>query len=72
MPSALYFPIDVRPWQRNHFGSANGLRCELQEQILRRAYELYEQCGRDDGMNETIGCQQNSEATQQEAKAVTA
>jgi hypothetical protein len=29
----------------------NGLRCELQEQIRRRAYEMYEQCGRDDGMN---------------------
>jgi hypothetical protein len=47
--------LRVPPWtlnrQRSHFGSENGLPCELQEQIRRRAYEMYEQCGRDDGMN---------------------
>jgi hypothetical protein len=45
---------------------------ELQEQIRRRAYELYEQRGRDDGHELDHWLQAESEVTQQKAKIVAA
>ena len=45
---------------------------ELQEQIHRRAYELYEQRGRDDGHELDDWLQAESEVTQQKAKTVAA
>jgi hypothetical protein len=45
---------------------------ELQEQIRRRAYELYEQRGRDDGHELDDWLQAESELTKQKAKTVAA
>ena len=45
---------------------------ELQEQIRRRAYELYEQRGRDDGHETDDWLQAESEVTQQKARTVAA
>jgi hypothetical protein len=45
---------------------------ELQEQIRRRAYELYEQRGRDEGHELDDWLQAESEVTQQKAKTVAA
>jgi hypothetical protein len=45
---------------------------ELQEQIRRRAYELYEQRGRGDGHDLEDWLQAESEVTQQKAKTVAA
>jgi hypothetical protein len=45
---------------------------ELQEQIRRRAYELYEQRGRDDGHKTDDWLQAESEVTQQKARTVAA
>jgi hypothetical protein len=43
---------------------------ELQEQIRRRAHELYEQRGRDEGHEVDDWLQAESEVTQQKAKGV--
>jgi len=43
---------------------------ELQEQIRRRAYELYEQRGRDDGQQLGDWLQAESELTQKKGKTV--
>jgi hypothetical protein len=43
---------------------------ELQEQIRRRAHELYEQRGRDDGHELDDWLQAESEVTQQKAQTV--
>jgi hypothetical protein len=51
--------------QRNPLG-------ELQEQIRRRAYELYQQRGRDDGHETDDWLQAESEVTQQKARTVAA
>jgi len=45
---------------------------ELQEQIRRRAYELYEQRGRDDGHETDDWLQAESEVNQQKARSVAA
>jgi hypothetical protein len=45
---------------------------ELQEQIRFRAYELYEQRGREDGHELDDWLQAESEVTQQKAKTVAA
>jgi Protein of unknown function (DUF2934) len=45
---------------------------ELQEQIRRRAYELYEQRGRDDGRELEDWLQAESEVTRQKTKTVAA
>jgi Protein of unknown function (DUF2934) len=45
---------------------------DLQEQIRRRAHELYEQRGRDDGHELDDWLQAESELTQRKAKTVTA
>ena len=45
---------------------------ELQEQIRRRPYELYEQRGRDDGHELDDWLQAESEVTQRKAKTVAA
>ena len=45
---------------------------ELQEQIRRRAYELYEQRGRDDGHETDDWLQAESEVTQQKERTVAA
>jgi len=45
---------------------------ELQEQIRRRAYELYEQRGRGDGHETGDWLQAESEVTQQKARTVAA
>lgn len=45
---------------------------EFQEQIRRRAYELYEQRGRDDGHETDDWLQAESEVTQQKARTVAA
>ncbi len=45
---------------------------ELHEQIRHRAYELYEQRGRDDGHALDDWLQAESEVTQERAKAVAA
>ena len=45
---------------------------DLQEQIHRRAYELYEQRGRDDGHELDDWLQAESEVTKQKAKTVAA
>ncbi len=45
---------------------------ELQEQIRRRAYELYEQRGRDDGHETDDWLRAESEVTQQKARIVAA
>jgi hypothetical protein len=45
---------------------------DLQEQIRRRAHELYEQRGRDDGHELDDWLQAESEVTQQKAKTVVA
>jgi hypothetical protein len=45
---------------------------ELEQQIRRRAYELYEQRGRDGGHDLEDWFQAESEVTQKEAKAVAA
>ncbi|MGO9573321.1 MAG: DUF2934 domain-containing protein [Terriglobales bacterium] len=45
---------------------------ELQEEIRRRAYELYEQRGRDDGHETDDWLQAESEVTQQKARTVAA
>jgi hypothetical protein len=45
---------------------------ELQEQIRHRAYELYEQRGRDDGHELDDWLQAESELTKQKAKTVAA
>ena len=44
---------------------------ELQEQIRRRAHELYEQRGRNDGHELDDWLQAESEVTQRKAKTVT-
>jgi hypothetical protein len=44
---------------------------ELQDQIRRRAYELYEQRGSNDGHEVSDWLQAESEVAQQKAKAVT-
>ena len=43
---------------------------ELQEQIRRRAHELYEQRGRNNGREQDDWLQAESEVTQQKAKGV--
>jgi hypothetical protein len=45
---------------------------DLQEQIRRRAHELYEQRGRDDGHEIDDWLQAESEVTKQKAKTVAA
>jgi len=45
---------------------------DLQEQIRRRAHELYEQRGRDDGHELDDWLQAESEVTQQKGKTVAA
>jgi len=45
---------------------------ELQDQVRRRAYELYEQRGREDGHNLDDWLQAESEVLQQGMKAVAA
>ena len=45
---------------------------DLQEQIRRRAYELYEQRGRGDGHELDDWLQAEAEVTQKKAKAVSA
>ena len=45
---------------------------DLQEQIRRRAHELYEQRGRDDGHELDDWLQAESEVTKQKAKTVAA
>lgn len=45
---------------------------EIQEQVRRRAYELYEQRGREDGHDLEDWLQAESEVAQQGAKAVAA
>jgi hypothetical protein len=45
---------------------------DLQEQVRRRAYELYEQRGREDGHELDDWLQAESEVVQQKAKAATA
>jgi hypothetical protein len=45
---------------------------ELQEQIRLRAYELYEQRGREDGRDLEDWLRAESEVTQKQAKAVAA
>ena len=45
---------------------------DLQEQIRRRAHELYEQRGRDEGHELDDWLQAESEVTQQKAKTVAA
>jgi hypothetical protein len=45
---------------------------ELQEQIRRRAYELYEQRGRDDGHETDDWLQAESDVTQQKTRLVAA
>lgn len=45
---------------------------DLQEQIRRRAYELYEQRGREDGRDFDDWLQAESEVTQTKAKTATA
>ncbi len=45
---------------------------DIQEQIRRRAYGLYEQRGRDEGHELDDWLQSESEATQQKVKAVAA
>lgn len=45
---------------------------ELQEQIRRRAYEVYEQRGRDDGHELDDWLQAESEVTQHKAKTAAA
>jgi len=45
---------------------------ELQEQIRRRAYEFYEQRGREDGHELDDWLQAESEVTQKKAKTVSA
>jgi len=45
---------------------------EIQEQIRRRAYELYEQRGRDDGHELDDWLRAESEVTQQKAMTVAA
>jgi DUF2934 family protein len=45
---------------------------ELEEQIRRRAYELYEQRGREDGHELDDWLQAESEITQKKAKTVAA
>lgn len=45
---------------------------ELQEQIRRRAYELYEQRGRDDGREQDDWLQAELEVTQHKAMTVAA
>ena len=45
---------------------------ELQEQIRRRAYELYEQRGRDDAHELDDWLQAESEVTQQKVKTIAA
>jgi hypothetical protein len=47
-------------------------RVELQEQIRLRAYELYEQRGREDGRDLEDWLRAESEVTQKQAKAVAA
>jgi len=48
------------------------LTADLQEQIRRRAYELYEQRGRQDGHDLDDWLQAESEVTQKKAKTVAA
>jgi hypothetical protein len=43
---------------------------DLQEQIRRRAHELYEQRGRDEGHEQDDWLQAESEVTQQKSKGV--
>jgi Protein of unknown function (DUF2934) len=43
---------------------------DLQEQIRRRAYKLYEQRGRDDGHDLADWLRAESEVTQQKAKGI--
>jgi hypothetical protein len=45
---------------------------DIQEQIRRRAYELYEQCGRDGGHQLEDWLRAESEVTQKKAKIVAA
>jgi len=45
---------------------------ELQEQVSRRAYELYEARGREDGRDVDDWLQAESELAQQQAKALAA
>ena len=50
----------------------NGSTRDLQEQIRRRAYELYEERGKNNGHDLADWLQAESEVTQQRAKAMAA
>ena len=60
-------PLPIRPSTQSN-ESCN----DLQEQIRLRAYELYEQRGREDGRDLDDWLQAESEVSQQKAKVVAA
>jgi len=65
-------PKDTMPTPLRRINQLTESTIELQEQIRRRAYELYEQRGRDDGRELEDWLQAESEVTRQKTKTVAA
>jgi hypothetical protein len=63
-------PTRTMPTSRSTTNQTTESTSELQEQIRRRAHELYEQRGRNDGHELDDWLQAESEVTQQKAKGV--
>jgi hypothetical protein len=67
MKATPTIPTPLRTSKQTREGAS-----ELQEQIRRRAYELYEQRGRDDGRDLDDWLQAESDVTAEKAKTVAA
>lgn len=65
-------PTPRTPTPQRATKQAVGFTADLQEQIRRRAYELYEQRGREDGRDLDDWLQAESEVTKKKARTATA
>jgi hypothetical protein len=65
-------PVPTTPTRLITTDPTTGSTNDLQEQILRRAFELYEERGRDDGHDLADWLQAESEVTQRKSKAMAA
>jgi hypothetical protein len=65
-------PTPATPTRLMTTNQTTGSTSDLQEQIRRRAFELYEERGRDDGHDVADWLQAESEVTQRRSKAIAA
>jgi hypothetical protein len=65
-------PAPAKPARLMTTNQTTGSTRDLQEQIRRRAYELYEERGKDDGRELGDWLQAESEVTRPKSKAMTA